>query len=250
MKSKLLPGNTSVFTLNVVGGSASAAHALPDESLAWPRFLEKKLLAENVNLRMDHRCQGGLTLVRSIELIGDLFTSDILILHFGTSVAWPSPLVRLGHRFGFETHNEFAFHQPPYAYGGSWVEKRSRWFRLRARNFLKYLLFMGGAYRPRNSIREVKDQVSAVISLARKKSDRIIWIQHRSLQSKRILLERAIYSRYYRRVISAVKEIGGDNLVLMELPQEYLNGENYLIDGVHLSELGHSNLASMIRKML
>lgn len=238
------------LTINIVGGSASAAHALPNENLAWPRILEKQLNAENLKLRMDHRCQGGLTLVRSIELIDDLFTSDILILHFGTSVAWPSPLVRIGHRFGLETHNDFVFHQPPYSYGGRWLWRSSRWIRLRARNFIKYVLFIVGGYRPKNSIREVRDQVNAVISIARKKADQIIWVQHRSLQTKRIVLERAIYSRYYKRVISAVSEIGGEAVALMELPQEFLSGENYLIDGVHLSELGHVRLAGLIREKL
>lgn len=199
---------------------------------------------------MDQRCQGGLTLVRSIELIGDLFTSDILVLHFGTSVAWPSPLVRIGHRFGFETHNEFALHQPPYRYHGSSMHKALKMSKLRVRNLFKYLLFMVGAYRPRNSIREVTDQVNAVLSQARKKADRIIWVQHRSLQSKRIFLERAIYSRYYKRVIKAVSEVAGETLLLLELPETFLIGENYLLDGVHLSELGHSRLAGIIRTKL
>ena len=238
------------LSINVIGGSASAAHALPDESSSWPRLLERQLKSQEIDLQISHRCQGGLTLVRSIELIGDSSPSEILILHFGTSVAWPSPLVRIGHRFGFETHNEYAFHQPPYRYSGSWSHKAARWMRLRVRNFIKYLLFLAGVYRPRNSIREVRDQVNAVISLARTKADRVIWIQHRSLQSKRIFLERAIYSRYYKRVISAVSEIGGESVTLIELPPDFLSGENYLVDGVHLSELGHSRLAERIHEKI
>lgn len=78
-----------------MGGSASTAFALPDEKLGWPTLV-KKLLPKSELHQSEQR---NLTLVRSIDLINNLPESDVLILHYGTSVAWPTPVVDLGHKY-------------------------------------------------------------------------------------------------------------------------------------------------------
>ena len=214
--------------------------------MAWPRLLQDLI----PNSKVEQSAQGNLTLVRSIDLINNLPESDVLILHFGTSVAWPSPVVNLGHKFGFQLHNEVAFHQPPKPYSGTATVKLKKKVRLRVRNLLKYGLFFMGAYKPRVSIREIEDQVNAVISIASRRATRIIWIQHQALQSMRIVVERKTYNRYYKRFVGAIKENAPPNLELMELDSSFLVSENYLMDGVHLSENGHYVLAHRIAEVI
>lgn len=185
-----------------------------------------------------------------MDLINNLPKSDVLVLHFGTSVAWPTPVIDIGHKFGFQIHNEVAFHQPPKPYSGSPTVKIKKILRLRLRNLVKYLLFFTGAYRPKVSIREIEDQVRAVLAIASRRTDRVIWVQHRSLQSMRIIVERKMYDRYYKRFISAIKEFAPENLTLIELGPDFLISENYLMDGVHLSEQGHYSLAHRLAPLI
>ena len=229
-----------------MGGSASTAFALPHEQWGWP-MLVKELLPKS---ELHHSAQGNLTLVRSIDLINILPESDVLILHYGTSVAWPSPVVDLGHKFGMELHNEAAFHQPPKPYSGTLAVKIKKKVRLRLRNLIKYVLFFSGAYRPKVSIREIEDQVQAVIAIASKRTSRIIWVQHRSLQSMRIVVERKMYNLYYKHIISAIKKHSPLNLTLVELGSDFLISENYLMDGIHLSKQGHCVLAHHLSEMI
>ena len=229
-----------------MGGSATTAFALPDEKWAWPTLVGELIPKSQVQ----HSSQAGLTLVKSISLINNLPQSEVLVLHFGTSVGWPIPLVEVGYKFGFEIHNEAAFHQPPKPYSGPPSVKIKKKVRLRLRNLIKYLLFFVGAYKPKVSIREIEDQVRAVLAIASKHTSRIIWVQHRSLQSMRILVERKMYNRYYKRFIAAIKENAPDNLTLVELGPDFLIPENYLMDGVHLSEQGHYVLAHRLADLI
>ena len=226
-----------IIRINVVGGSASTAFALPDQKWAWPFLLEDLIRSAEVNLKS----RRGLTLVQSIGYLNDLSTSDYLILHFGTSTAWPVPLIK----------TRYNFHQPPKPIESEqfWTGMRKK-AGVRFRNFIKYLLFFVGAYKPKVSIREIEDQVRAVLAIASKHTSRIIWVQHRSLQSMRIIVERKMYNRYYKRFIAAIKENAPDNLTLVELGPDFLIPENYLMDGVHLSEQGHYVLAHRLADLI
>ena len=229
------------MTINVVGGSASTAFALDDPDSAWPA-----LVARQFNAEVRQESQSGLTMVRSLDLIDSLPQADILILHLGTSVAWPKPVIELGARFGMDFHNETAFHQTPHGFSGRLGVRLSKQVRLRLRNSIKYLLFIVGAYRPKISIREIEDQVKAVLALSTKRAKRVVWIQHRSLQTMRLLIERSVYERYYRRLVRAVRANVNDSFEFIELERSFLVGRNYLLDGVHLSEEGHSRLAEIV----
>lgn len=230
----------------MIGGSASSAFALPDEKLAWPNLLEQSLSGIKVN----HHAQGLLTMSQSIELISNLSKSDILILHFGTSVGWPSPVVEVGLKLGLDVHNEAALHQPPLKYSGTPQRRLRKNLKLRTRNFLKYVLYFVGGYKPRTSIREVEDQVRAVLSVATKRATNVIWIQHQSLQSMRIAVERKVYAKYYDRLVKAIKSHSSERTRLVELEPAFLTSENFLLDGIHLSELGHRRIAEKLKKVL
>ena len=235
----------SRLTINVVGGSASTAYALPDPETAWPGLIRRELGAE-----IRHKTQGGLTMVRSLDLIDSLPPADVLILHLGTSVAWPNPVIKLGVHLGMDLHNETAFHQPPHPYSGRLLVRAEKMVKLRIRNLIKYLLFLIGAYRPKISIREIEDQVRAVLAISSKRAARVIWIQHRSLQTMRLVIERNIYDRYYRKLVRAVHVNIPDGVEFLELSSDFLVPQNYLDDGVHLSEAGHREIALMVRNRL
>ena len=227
--------------IQVLGGSASTAFALEDNT-AWPNQVAKAF----PKIEITHKYLNGLTFVRSINILHELEHSDVLILHFGTSVGWPSAVVNLGHRLGLDLHNEFSFHQPALPYKGGFVPKLGKKVKLKLRNFIKYLLFFLGLYRPRASFRELEEQIGAVLSIALTKADHVIWIQHRSLDYSRIALESLIYSRYYRKILKFLNLSKLQNLIVLELNQKFLISENFLNDGVHLSERGHSAITNKI----
>jgi lysophospholipase L1-like esterase len=94
----------------------------------------------------------------------------------------------------------------------------------------------------------VGDQVGVVARIAREKAPNVIWIQHQSIQTSRIVLERSLYRRYYREIIDALSPLVSENFRVLQLPQNFLRAENYLLDGVHLTAQGHKEIADLIEE--
>ncbi len=232
-------------SIKVLGGSAASSfNDVPEKS--WP-YLLKNSLPPHINFRVETR--GGLTFVRAISEPANFPKEDLLILHFGTSIGWPVPVVRIGQKLGIDFTGEFGFHQPAYK-SLSALRRVKRVFRVRFRNFVKYLLFFAGRYKSRISRREIDDQIKAVIQLASIQSKRIIWIQHQALQSRRILLERFGYKKYYREIIRCFENYKSPNITMITLPESFLVQDNYLLDCVNLSEKGHQELHKLVRERL
>ena len=230
-------------SITVLGGSAASSfNDVPEKS--WP-YLLKNSLPQHIDFRVETR--GGLTFVRAISELADFPNEDLLIFHFGTSIGWPVSVVRIGHKLGIDFTGEFGFHQPAYK-SSSALRGLKRAFRVRLRNFVKYLLFFTGRYKSRISRREIDDQIKAVIQLASNQSKRIIWIQHQALQNRRILLERLSYKKYYREIIRCLEKYKSPNFTVITLPECFLVQENYLLDCVHLSEKGHQELHKLVRE--
>jgi hypothetical protein len=232
--------------VQIIGGSASTAFALEDSKSAWPDLIRVKY----PTIEFRYINQPLMTLVKSLSHIENIDHSEVLILHFGTSVGWPEPVIKLGHTLGMELHNEHSFHQPPKKYSGSPFWRMKKVVRLKIRNLFKYALFALGLYRPRASLREMGDQVAVVASIARKKASKVLWIQHQSLQTNRIVLERSLYRRYYREIIDALSPMVSESFKVLQLPKNFLRSDNYLLDGVHLTEDGHRELAKLIEEKL
>ena len=227
----------------MLGGSA-ASNFSDDQELSWP-YLLKASLPSHIEFKVETR--GGLTFVRAISELADFPDGDLLILHFGTSIGWPSSVVQLGHKLGIDFTGEFAFHQPAYGSSG-FVKRIRRAFKVRIRNAVKYLLFITGKYKSRISRREIDDQIKAVVLLAKSQSKRIIWIQHQALQNRRIFLERRSYQRYYREIVYSLEKYKSANFQVITLPDEFLVQENYLLDCVHLSRQGHEEIHRIVRE--
>jgi len=230
-------------SITVLGGSAASSFS-DDQALSWP-YLLKVSLPSHIEFNVETR--GGLTFVRAISELADFPDEDLLILHFGTSIGWPTSVVQLGHKLGVDFTGEFVFHQPAYR-SSSFMKRIKRSFKVRVRNTVKYLLFFTGRYKSRISRREIDDQIKVVVQLAKSQSKRIICIQHQALQNRRIFLERRSYQRYYKEIINSLEKYKSVDFQLLTLPDEFLVQENYLLDSVHLSPLGHQELHKLVRE--
>ena len=232
--------------ISVIGGSASNNFGNPPDSLAWPELLAKNLTQ---SADLTHVSRGGLTFVRGMNEIAEIDSTDLLIMHFGTSIGWPISLVKTGTAMGIDFASDHGFNQPT---GIS--KKRTRrvknFFKRSFRNIVKFVLFFTGQYKPRASRRELKDQIEAVIHLAQHKTDRLIWIQHRAFLNHRIWLEKWVYERYYKQIMKTLDGLGLKGVSVLEIPDEFMVAENYLFDCVHLSSKGHERLEKMVREII
>jgi lysophospholipase L1-like esterase len=111
---------------------------------------------------------------------------------------------------------------------------------------LKLVFFPFGLYRPRQSLEDLPDLVTAIQHLAEKKSGLIIWVQHHSLSYAKLWLERKIYSRFYKDIIKEIYTHQSPHFKIITLEKSFLVQENFLLDGLHLSALGHQRMADLI----
>lgn len=233
--------------VTVVGGSACSTAGLTPDDLSWPEIA----FQDSERFKLQKISIGGLTLVRSVEILFSMEHTNLLVLHFGTSIGWPSLVVRFQDRFGIKFSSEFGFHQPiSDGKSSNWLFRIRKWAKLKIKNLIKYFFLLIGLYKPKVSIHEIRDQIDAVISLASAKSDQILWIQHRALQDSHTIAERLFYKRYYSRIISKIKLANNQKIRILELPDSFVVREHYLNDWVHLSAKGHQELAKMVTKEL
>ena len=230
----------------VIGGSASDNFGNAPDILAWPELLAKNL---EDSAEVTHLSRGSLTFVRGMNKITKIDSTDVLIMHFGTSIGWPISVIKTGTVMGIDFASDHGFNQPT---GVSKVKSHrvKNFLKRTFRNTVKYLLFFAGQYKPRASRRELNDQIEAVIELARKKSDRLIWIQHRAFMNHRIILEKWVYDRYYRQIMKSLSGLDQKVVSVLEIPDDFMIAENYLFDCVHLSSKGHERLEKMVREKL
>ena len=234
---------TKIF---VIGGSASNNFGNAPDALAWPELLAKNL---GESAELTHLSREGLTFVRGMNELAEVNASDVLIMHFGTSIGWPISIIKAGTVMGIDFASDHGFNQPT---GISKVKNRrvKKFFKRCFRNAVKYLLFFTGLYKPRASKRELNDQVEAVVHLAQHKTSRLIWIQHRALLNHRIFLEKWVYDRYYRKIMRTLKRLKVEGLSVLEIPDDFVVSENYLFDCIHLSSQGHQRLEKLVREIL
>jgi len=230
----------------VIGGSASNNFGNAPETWAWP-----ERLAQNLGDYADvtHLSRGGLTFVRGMNELAEVDSADVLIMHFGTSIGWPVSIIKAGTVMGIDFASDHGFNQPT---GISKVKsiKVKKFANRTFRNGIKYILFFAGLYKPRASERELKDQVEAVVNIAQHIAKRIFWIQHRAFLNPRIVLEKWVYDRYYRKIMRTLKGLDVEGLTVLEIPDDFVVADNYLFDCIHLSTQGHKLLEEMVREAL
>ena len=182
---------------------------------------------------------------QAIPVIEDLQNTDVLVLYFGTSVGWPRISRRMEDHLRPELNLPTSFHLPVHK-SLKFANRFKSKFRHFERNVLKWILFPFGLYKPRHSLEDLPNLIMAIEHLAVKKSHLIIWVQHNSLGYKRLWLERAIYKRYYKEILKTLELYKSPHFRILTPNNGFLIQENYLVDGVHLSEIGHLRMGKLI----
>jgi hypothetical protein len=196
--------------------------------------------------QVTHEIQYGLNFSRSIPFIAKIEAVDILILHFGIAVGWPVSYRKVDIKLGTTPlKNEYAYHQP-IGKGRSPSRRIRNRIKFRARNAVKYLLFLTGQYKPRVNQGDLEDQVAAVLSVAQSRAKEVVWIQHVPAWSMRTLVERWYYKNYVSRIEKfALKHAQeGVTFVIPDAPLTEAN--NYALDTTHLSSAGHVAYSKMM----
>ena len=230
--------------IHIVGSSIASRFGIEEPS--WP-----ELLAEKYKKVADvtSEIQYGLTYNRVIPMLSEVPHVELLVLHFGIAVGWPVSFRKVDIKLGTTPiKNEYAFHQP-IGKGRSVKSRIKNRIKFRARNLLKYLLFMTGQYRPRVNTGDLEDQINAVISVAQSRAKEIVWIQHVPAWSMRTFVERWYYERYVKR-IRWFAERNANRGVTFIIPEGPLvDAQNYALDTTHLSARGHREYAEFMSQV-
>jgi hypothetical protein len=230
------------LAVKILGGSIVSNYGLPsgEQSIGEVQAKKNKI----IYVKQDQSI-GGLTFSQAIPVIERSDVADILVLYFGTSVGWPRISRKMIDHLQPELLKPTSFHLPVYKSEVFYNRFKAK-LRYFERNVLKLVFFPFGLYRPRQSLEDLPDLVNAIQHLAEKKSGLIIWIQHYSLNYARLWLERKIYSRFYREIIKEISTYQSPHFKIIILEKSFLVQENFLLDGLHLSALGHQRMADLI----
>lgn len=230
------------LAVKLIGGSIISKYGLMDPGKSIGENLRK--LNGSIYIKRDQSI-GGLTFSQSIPIIENLNETDVLVLYFGTSVGWPRISRKLEGHLRPELLASTAFHLPVFK-SIKLINRIKAKIRHIERHILKLLLFPFGLYRPRHSLEDLPSLISAIEHLAERKSHLIIWVQHNSLGYRRLWLERKIYNRYYKEILNCLQKHRSPHFRILTPESSFLIQENYLLDGVHLSEIGHQRMAELI----
>ena len=204
------------LAVKVLGGSITSHYGLPDGGQSVSEVLANK--NKIIYLKRDQSI-GGLTFSQAIPVIESLNTADVLVLYFGTSVGWPRISRKMEDHLRPELLKQTSFHLPVYKSEDFYNRFKAK-LRHFERNVLKLALFPFGLYRPRQSLEDLPDLVTAI--------------------------QRKIYSRFYRDILKEIYVHQSSHFRIITLDKSFLVQENFLIDGVHLSALGHQRMADLI----
>ena len=232
------------LSIKIIGGSIISSYGLKNGS----KTITNSILNEKPELYLKRELSiGGLSFSQAIPTIDDLDHADILVLYFGTSVGWPRISRRIENHLRPELLTSTAFHLPVYK-SSKFINRAKATVRHLERYILKVLLFPFGLYKPRHSLEDLPDLINAIEHIADRKSNLIIWVQHNSLGYRRLWLEQKIYKRYYGDILKILEMHRSPHFRILTPGSDFLIQENYLLDGVHLSEVGHKRMGEVISR--
>lgn len=232
------------LSLKVLGGSVISKYGLNPDA----KTISGSIISSKPQIYLKNEISiGGLSFSQAIPKIDELNHTDILVLYFGTSVGWPRISRKLENHLRPELMTSTAFHLPVYK-SVKLTNRLKAKIRHLERNILKLIMFPFGLYRPRHSLEDLPNLIQAIQHIADKKSNLIIWVQHNSLGYRRLWLEQIIYKRYYKEILETLQKFRSPHFRILTPSKEFLVQENFLIDGVHLSELGHARMGKLIAK--
>jgi hypothetical protein len=231
----------------IIGGSVSRSFGLDLTEEDWPRLFQR-LVEESGKV---HRVEsiGFLNPSSLSKVLEQMDQTETLIIHMGTSVGWPVIKPPVERFLRPESRHDGAFHLPVRA-PEDFHHALKRFLRHLLRNLLKLCAFPFGLYRPRQSLKTLDDDVRRALKLTSRLATDVIWIQHRSLGYRRLVLERIIYRRYYKKITLLLRQSADtfERFHLLEIPDDFLIQENFTLDGVHLSAAGHLRFAHLVER--
>ena len=226
----------------VMGGSVLSSYGLEDEKSNVTNCLKEinpELVIEREISVM------SMTFAQAIRHLDTVENTDILVFLFGTSVGWPRISRKLEEYLRPELMTPTAMHIPVYKSSSKQRRLRSK-VRHFYRNILKILLFPLGLYRPRQSIEGLPEILDSICDMAESRAKLIIWVQHNSLGYRRLFLERRVYDAYFNSILKHLQNKVSPHFRLLAPDKSFLIQDNFLLDGVHLSPLGHKRMAQHI----
>ena len=234
--------NLSTFSLNILGGSIISNYGLRPNA----KNMTDLILVRNPSINLDKEISvGGLGFSQAIPILDELSHTEILIMYFGTSIGWPRISRKMENYLKPEMLTSTTFDIPLYK---SVILSHRIKAKIRhlERNLFKLILYPFGLYKPRHSLEDLPNLIKAIEHIADRKSCLIIWVQHNALGYRRLWLERKSYKRYYKEILSELGKEKSPHFRILSPGNEFLVQENYALDGVHLSELGHERMGVMI----
>ena len=230
------------LAIKLIGGSIISKYGLRESDCNISENLRK----QNNSIYIEQeQSVAGLGFSQAIPMIVDLDNTDVLVLYFGTSVGWPRISRKMEGHLRPELLESTTFHLPVFK-STKLVNRVKAKIRRYERNILKVVLFPFGLYRPRHSLEDLPNLITAIEHLAERKCHLIIWVQHNSLRYGRLWLERKIYNRYYLEILETLQIHKSPHFRIVTPDETFLIQENYSVDGLHLNELGHQRMASLI----
>jgi hypothetical protein len=234
--------NLSTLSLNLIGGSIISNYGLRPNA----KNMTDLILERNPSINLEKEISvGGLSFSQAIPMLDELRHTEILIMYFGTSIGWPRISRKMENHLRPEMLTSTTFHIPLYK---SIILNHRIKAKIRhlERNLFKFILYPFGLYKPRHSLEDLPNLIKAIEHIADRKSCLIIWVQHNSLGYRRLWLERHVYKRYYKEILSELDKEKSPHFRILSPGKDFLVQENYSLDGVHLSELGHERMGVMI----
>lgn len=224
----------------LIASSLATNYGLNSSGVSYPNLLRHA----GMNFLFEQK--NSLLISEASEIISK--TDDLpknLVIHLGTSVGWPRPIIKLGE-LKFKLHsNPYYFDLPAYQSKTQIGRFKSR-MKIQLKRIIKSILFPLGLYRPMTTKSDTVIAIENLLEIVSKKFNRILWIQHMYLLDKKTKIEADIYLNYYNLIIKTISDANLTNLILATPGPDFLNARNYSLDRVHLSPEGHSKLASLI----
>lgn len=244
MKHLLPLLSLQTLSLNIIGGSILSRHGL----LPSAKNITTSLLENKPSLDLKRELViSSLSFSQAIPKIDEFNQADIFVFYFGTSIGWPRMSRKMENHLNPKLLTSTAFHIPAYKSLNFFNRVKAK-LRYIERYLLKLLMFPFGLYRPRHSLEDLPDLIQAIVHIADKKTKLIIWVQHISLGYRRMWLERKIYKRYCQVILKELENHKSSHIRILIPGSNFLVQENYVSDGIHLSEIGHLRMGEIIAK--
>jgi hypothetical protein len=235
------------FLMNlIISGSVTSGYGLSPEIPRWDKVFRDQL----PELTFETVCTDGMTHENALNILrNSKINGDTLILYFGTRIGWP----RIGNSFSrffpYKIKNGGYLDLPVFNSVAKGARMR-RILRRISRILIKSLGILFKQYKPDLPKDKVLKDLDLLLTFAASNFNRVIYIQHHHLSTKRLKYESNKYENYYSLLLGAVRLRFESNIVLIEMPKDIFAEKFFLPDGVHFSNLGQRKFGIFLAEIM